>query len=221
MKQLIASTRATSIAALLSLGLAACAPQTSSDDIELDLIGNRFAPLEYAALDDDQRTMVRNILAGPRTGVRGPFNGLLRSPVLGDRAQSLGAYVRYESVLPAALREMAILMTAAHWRAEYEWYAHKRDALEAGLDPDIVDAIGRYRRPAGMQADEAALYDFANELLGTQRVGDAAYAAAVEAFGEQGVIDIIGTLGYYTLVSFVLNVDEHPVPEGTPLQFAR
>ena len=230
MTHFIASIRMPGLTAVLLLGLVACArtasddgegARTSSDGIELNLVGNRFAPLDYSALDDEQRAMVQNILSGPRTGVRGPFNTLLRSPVLGDRAQALGAYIRYDSVLPATLREMAIIMTAAHWRAEYEWYAHKRDALAAGLDPAIVDAIGQHRRPARMQADEAALYDFCNELLSTQRVGDGTFSATVDAFGEQGVVDIIGTLGYYTLVSLILNVDEHPVPDGTPLQFER
>jgi len=193
--------------------------QNPADQIELDLIGNRFQPLEYAELDEQQRTMVRHILEGPRTAVRGPFNALLRSPEMGDLAQALGAYVRYRSSLPAALREMAIIMTAAHWRAEYEWYAHKRDALAAGLAPAIVDAIGAGRRPAGMQPAEAALYDFCDELLRERRVSDAVFAAAVGIFGEQGVVDLIGTLGYYSLVSMVLNVDEHPLPAGAAPQF--
>lgn len=191
----------------------------AADEPELNLVGNRFSPLEYSDLDDSQRTMVRHILEGPRTAVRGPFNMLLRSPEMGDLAQELGAYVRFNSVLPAALREMAIIMTAAHFRAEYEWYAHKRAALATGLEPTIVDAIAAHRRPSSMHADEAVLYDFCHELLNDRRVSDATFAAAIDAFGERGVVDVTGTLGYYSLVSLLLNVDEHPLPDGTTPQF--
>lgn len=198
------------------------APSTGAagaDDLELNLTGNRFAPLEYPDLDESQREMVRHILEGPRTAVSGPFNTLLRSPELGDLVQALGAYIRFDSVLPAALREMAIIMTGAHWRSEYEWYAHERLALEAGLETAIVAAIAAGRRPPNMQADEAVLYDFCNELLKEGRVSDEAFAAAIEAFGERGVVDLTGTLGYYSLVSLVLNVDEHPLPDGAAPQF--
>jgi len=217
--------RLLSLAALIILGQSALAQtsgaQTSGDPIELNLVGNRFAPLAYTALDEQQRAMVQHILAGPRDGVRGPFNTLLRSPAMGDLVRELGAYIRYGSMLPARLREMAIIMTAAHWRAEYEWYAHRRAALEAGLDTAIVDAIAAHRRPPRMQADEAVLYDFCSELLASQRVSDHAFAAAIDTFGEQGVVDLTGTLGYYGLVSLILNVDEHPLPEGATPQFER
>jgi 4-carboxymuconolactone decarboxylase len=216
MKSCIVSTAI--VWTVTALGLPAQA-QTPAEQIELNLVGNRFPALEYAELDEQQRTMVRHILEGPRSGVRGPFNALLRSPEMGDLAQALGAYVRYRSSLPEALREMAILMTAAYWSAEYEWYAHRINALDAGLAPAIIDAIGARRRPASMQPAEAALYDFCNELLHEHRVGDAAFAAAVDIFGEQGVVDLIGTLGYYSLVSMVLNVDEHPLPTGAAPQF--
>ncbi len=220
MKAFIEYSRIAWIVIFMLLGQATLA-QSSSDELELNLIGNRFAPLEYSELDEQQKTMVHDILAGPRTGVRGPFNTLLRSPVMGNLAQELGAYIRYGSVLPAALREMAIIMTAEHWRAEYEWYAHKQIALEVGLATDIIDAIAVGRRPASMQADEAVLYDFCNELLSSNRVSDATFSSAIDTFGEQGVADIVGTLGYYSLVSLVLNVDEHPLPEGAEPQFER
>ena len=191
----------------------------AADELELNLAGNRFAPLDYSDLDESQRTMVGNILEGPRTRVAGPFNMLLRSPEMGDLAQALGAYVRFESVLPARLREMAIIMTGAHWKAEYEWYAHESLALEAGLDPSIVDSIAAGRRPLGMQPDEAVLYDFCDDLLNERRVSDDTFAAAIDRFGEQGVVDLTGTLGYYSFVSLMLNVDEHPLPDGATPQF--
>ena len=191
----------------------------AAEELELNLTGNRFDPLDYSDLDDSQRTMVRNILEGPRTRVSGPFNMLLRSPEMGDLTQALGAYVRFESVLPARLREMAIIMTGAHWKSEYEWYAHKSLALEAGLDPSIVDAIAAGRRPSDMQPDEAVLYDFCDDLLNEHRVSDETFAAAIDRFGEQGVVDLTGTLGYYSFVSLMLNVDEHPIPDGATPQF--
>ena len=131
-----------------------------------------------------------------------------------DVALQLGARVRFHSSLPDRLKEMAILLTARDWTAQYEWYAHKRLALQAGLAPDLVDAIAAGRRPAAMQPDERALYAFETELLGTRQVGDETFRAAVAAFGERGVVDVIGLMGYYQLVSMALNVDRYPLPDG-------
>jgi 4-carboxymuconolactone decarboxylase len=144
----------------------------------------------------------------------GPFNTLLRSPEMGDLAQQLGTQMRFRSSMPRKLNELAIIMTARHWTSHYEWYAHKRDALAAGLSPAIVDAVAARRRPAGMQPDEEAVYTFCDELLNTKRVSDAAFSAAVKAFGEKGVVDLIGVSGYYGLVSMILNVDRYPLPDG-------
>jgi 4-carboxymuconolactone decarboxylase len=144
----------------------------------------------------------------------GPFNVMLRSPVMGDIAQELGAQVRFNSTLPPALREMAILMAARQWTSHYEWNAHKRAALEAQLDPAIIAAIAAGERPRSMTADQAALHRFCSELLTTTRVSDETFAATKTAFGEQGMTEIIFTLGYYSLVSMLLNVDEHPLPAG-------
>ena len=196
------------------LGMAAAAGAQDPDFANLNLVGNRFRPLTYEEMTPAQKTMAENILAGPRTAMGGPFNTLLRSPELGDLAQALGAYVRFNSSLPATLRELAIIMTARHWTAHYEWYAHKNAALSAGLDPAIVAAIAAGRRPESMQADEQAVYDFCAELLSDHRVSDATLDAAIDALGERGVVDVIGTVGYYGLVSLVLNVDEYPLPEG-------
>jgi 4-carboxymuconolactone decarboxylase len=109
---------------------------------------------------------------------------------------------------------MAILIVARDWTSHYEWYAHKRLALQAGLKPDIVEAIADGRRPASMQAQEQALYDFETELIARHEVGDAAFKAAVAAFGERGVVDLIGLMGYYQIVSMALNVDRYPLPDG-------
>jgi 4-carboxymuconolactone decarboxylase len=212
----------------LAAPLAAQAPAASSAGTprelpaELDpkLIGNRFAPLQWSDMNEAQKTMTRHVLDGPRTAMTGPFNVMLRSPVMGDLAQDLGAQVRFNSTLPAPLREMAILISARHWTAHYEWNAHKGIALTAGLGSGIVAAIATGERPGTMSVAETALYDFCSELLDTKHVSDATFAAAKAAFGEQGVAEIIFTLGYYGLVSMLLNVDEHPLPPGVEPELA-
>jgi 4-carboxymuconolactone decarboxylase len=187
---------------------------------DVRLFGGRFKPLTYDQMSPEQRTMIEHLLAGERAGTGGPFNVLLRSPQMGDIAQQLGASVRFHSSLPARVREMAILMTARHWTAQYEWYAHKRLALAAGLSPDIVSAIAEGKRPASMQTDERAVYDFGTELQETHRVGDQAFQAAVGALGERGVVDLMGLMGYYGLVSMILNVDGYPLPDGATPELA-
>ena len=175
---------------------------------------SRFKQLDPAEMTPDQRKAYEGIVSGPRGGARGPFNALLRSPDLADKVQRVGEYVRFKSSLPARLNELAIIIVARHWSAQYEWYAHKKLALAAGLDAQIADAIAEGKRPAKMQDDEAAVYDFCTELHQTKSVSDATYKAALDKFGERGVMDLIGASGYYTMVSMVLNVDRYPLPEG-------
>jgi 4-carboxymuconolactone decarboxylase len=182
---------------------------------DVKLVGDRFRPLTFDEMTPDQRAMIEHLLAGERASTGGPFNVLLRSPQMGDIAQQLGAYVRYHSSLPARLNEMAILITARQWTAQYEWYAHKRLALQAGLSPAVIDAIAAGRQPADMRADERALYLFETEVLETRQVGDATFRSAIAQFGERGVVDLMGVMGYYQLVSMVLNVDRYPLPDGT------
>lgn len=181
---------------------------------DLHLAGDRFRPLSWDEMTPEQKTMTDHLLNGERGGMNGPFNVLLRSPEMGDAVQKLGAQVRFHSSLPARLNEFAIILTGRSWNAQYEWYAHKRLALQAGLDAAIVDAVAAGRRPQTMQADEAAVYDFVTELLRTKQVSDAHFNAAREKLGERGVVDLVGVVGYYGLVSMVLNVDRYPLPAG-------
>ena len=175
----------------------------------------RFEPLTVEAMTADQKRVADAIQAGPRgAGLRGPFSALLRSPELCDLVQRVGAHVRFGSSIPSKLNELAIIMAGRKWTAQYEFYAHRRLALEAGLSPAIADAVANGKRPDGMDADEAAVYDFASELLGTGQVSDANFARVRERWGERGVIDLIGAVGYYSLVSMVLNVDRVPLPDG-------
>ncbi len=176
----------------------------------------RFKPLNEAELSDAQRKVYKEIAGGPRGGVRGPFNALLRSPELADRAQKLGEYIRFQSSLPARLNEFAILITARHWGPQYEWHAHHPLALKAGLSAAVAADLAQGRRPAAMREDEAIVYDFCQELHRKKFVSDAAFRAAADKLGERGVVDLVGVSGYYTLVSMVLNVDRHPLPGGAP-----
>jgi 4-carboxymuconolactone decarboxylase len=175
----------------------------------------RFKELTPETMTPEQKKVADAIQSGPRgAGLRGPFNALLRSPEICDLVQRVGAYVRYSSAIPPRLNEMAIIMAGRKWTAQYEFYAHRRLAIEAGLKTEICDAIAAGTRPVGMQDDEAAVYDFCTELLGTGQVSDDSFKRIADRFGERGVVDLIGAVGYYSLVSMVLNVDRVPLPAG-------
>jgi len=173
----------------------------------------RFPTIPEDKLTPAQKKAVEGIVKGPRGTLRGPFNTMLRSPELADRAQRLGEFVRFNSSLPAKLKELAILVTGRHWTAQYEWYAHRRLAIEAGVPAAYTDAIAEGKRPSGMSDAESAVYDFASDLLYTKQVSDEVFARARQHLGEQGVVDLIGTVGYYSLVSMCLNVDRYPLPD--------
>ena len=178
--------------------------------------GRRFGPLPLEAMDPAQRAVADAILSGPRganTGLRGPFEALLHSPELASAAQQVGAHVRFGSSLPTALNEMAIIMVARRWTAQFEWWAHRRMAIGAGLDPAAADAIAEGRRPQ-LDGDGDAVYRFASELIDRADVSDEAWDAVVSRWGKAGAIDLIGAVGYYTMVSMVLNVDRYPLPAG-------
>ena len=192
------------------------APKTERPDPRtVRLQGDRFKTLSYDEMTPAQKTMIEHLVAGPRAGANGPFNVLLRSPEMGDLAQQFGAATRFNSSVPRKLNELAIIITARYWTSQYEWQAHHRAALQAGLSPAIADAIAQGSRPAGMQKDEEAVYNFCSELLNTKQVSDAAFNAAKAAFGERGVVDLIGVMGWYHTVSMLLNTDRYPVPDGT------
>jgi 4-carboxymuconolactone decarboxylase len=205
---------------LLLMGPARAVAQDAQppDPRSIQLRGDRFQPLTYDQMTPPQKTMVDHILAGPRGSLDGPYNMLLRSPEMGDLAQQFGASMRYQSSLPPKLNEFAIIITARAWTAQHAWAVHKRTAIQAGLSPAICDAIADGRRPASMQPDEEAIYNFATELIDTRQVSDATFAAVKEKFGERGVVDLVGVLGYYQFVSMVLSVDRYPVAPGTQPQ---
>jgi 4-carboxymuconolactone decarboxylase len=175
----------------------------------------RFPTLTPETMTDEQRAAADAIQSGPRgSGLRGPFNALLRSPQLCDLVQRVGAYVRFGSSIPSSLNELAICMAGRKWGAQYEFYAHRRLGIEAGLNPSILDAIAVGRRPSEMGWDETMVYEFVTDLLSTGQVSDAKYAPVLERFGERGIMDLVGAVGYYSLVSMVLNVAQVQLPEG-------
>jgi 4-carboxymuconolactone decarboxylase len=175
----------------------------------------RFPQLAPEHMTDEQRVVVDAIQSGPRgAGLRGPFNALVRSPALCDLVQRVGAYVRFSSSIAAPLNELAICMAGRKWGAQYEFYAHRRLGIDAGLNPAILDAIAEGRRPDDMSHDEATVYEFVTDLLSTGQVSDSRYAAVLDRFGERGIMDLVGAVGYYSLVSMVLNVAKVPLPEG-------
>jgi 4-carboxymuconolactone decarboxylase len=175
--------------------------------------GDRFKPLTYDQMTPAQKTTLNNLLAGPRAGAEGPFNAMLRSPEMADLGQRFGA-ARFTTPVPRRLWELAILVTARHWTSQFEWYAHRRGAENAGLNPAIADAIAEGRRPTGMKPDEEAVYNFASELLETKQVTDATFNAARTTLTERGLVDVIGIMGWYGTVSMFLNVDRYPMPDG-------
>jgi len=188
----------------------------------------RFKLIPLENLTPEQRVLADAIHSGPRAAIKssaaskpgplgGPFNVWLRSPGMGNIIQQLGAEIRFRSSLPSRLNEMAILITARKWTSQYEWFAHHKVATEAGLDPAVAEAIAQGRRPAKMSGDEAIVHDFSRELHETQGVSDATYKAALDRFGERGVVDLIAVNGFYVLVSMCLNVDRTPLPEGEKL----
>ncbi|MBC8240331.1 MAG: carboxymuconolactone decarboxylase family protein [Alphaproteobacteria bacterium] len=175
----------------------------------------RIDPLAPAEMNSEQRQFHDNIVSGPRGSMGGPFQAWIHSPVFADRAQSLGEYCRFNSALEPRLSELAILVTARKWTAQFEWFAHEPMALAGGLAPDIIADLRERREPAFAKADEAAVYHFCMGVYRDSAVSDATYDEARSQLGEKGVVDLVGVLGYYALVSMTLNVFEMPLPDGT------
>ena len=193
--------------------VAACVLAVAGLPVQAQTV-TRYPPLAPEAMTPEQKAMYDGIMAGPRHSIEGPFNAWLRSPVLGDRLQRVGEYLRFNTTVPHNLNEFAILITAVEWNSGFEWYAHYPLAMKAGLEPGIATDLQEGRRPASMTADETLVYDFATQLHRRHQVTDTVFAAAVKRFGEQGVTDLVALLGYYGLVSMTLNVAEVAPPNN-------
>jgi len=177
------------------------------------LAQDRMGPIPADQLTEQQAKALSEFVAA-RGQPTGPWIVLLRSPEVMSRARGLSDYLRYESILPGWLREFVILMTARQWSQNYEWNAHYRIAMEEGLSPEMARAIAEGRRPESMVDEEAILYEFCTELQRNQSVSDATYARTLERFGEQGIVETVSLMGYYTMISMVLNTARTPLPAG-------
>src|SRR5687768_2541010 len=174
----------------------------------------RLPPLDPQAMSEAQQRAAAELAAGPRGGVRGPFIALLRSPELMSGLQKVGEYLRYRSALEPRLSEFVMLIVARQWTQQFEWRVHAPLALKAGIEPSVLTALSQGRRPGGMKEDETIAYEFCDELFRTHGVSDATFTAAVSRFGERGVIDLVGLVGYFATVSMVMNVAHTPPPAG-------
>jgi 4-carboxymuconolactone decarboxylase len=174
----------------------------------------RFPQLTMDQLDEKQKSLGEQIMKISSTGLGGPYNAMLRSPVLGQRLFDLFHYLRWETSVPTRLNEFAILIIGRQWRSQVEWFAHAPLAEKAGLSAHIIAELKDGKRPSGMAEDEAVVYDFVTELTTTQKVSDATYARAKKAFNDQQIVDLTGVSGNYVMVAMILAMSEQSVPPG-------
>ncbi len=174
----------------------------------------RLRTLSPGEMSDDQKAIYAESTASKRGVVTPPLRAWIHAPEVARHANRLGAFLRYDTTLGPRYSELAILVTARTWSAQFEWYAHKKMALEAGLEPAIVDAINHRRTPVFDDAKARLVYDFATVLNRDRKVPDALYREAVATLGETGVVELVGLLGYYSLVSMTLNTFDVGIPDG-------
>jgi 4-carboxymuconolactone decarboxylase len=191
--------RYSTVACCLALAIAAPTGTRADDTV-------RFAPLSPEQLTPPQKAWADSIAAPPRSAkfTNPPYRAYIRNPDLAPRLTNLTDYLRWNTSLPARLSEFAILITARQWTVQYEWFAHYPLAMKAGLDPQVADDIAHGVRPEKMKEDEAALYDLAMALYRDKKVSDSVYKVALDKFGERGIMDIIGLMGYYDITSMTL-----------------
>jgi 4-carboxymuconolactone decarboxylase len=175
---------------------------------------DRYAPPSAGELSDDQQRVADAITGGMRGEIPGPLAMWLLRPELADRAQRLGEYARYQTCLAPALSEIAILAVARFWGSEFEWNAHKRIALAAGVSPQAIESIRSRQTPAWESLAQETVYEFAKALLEERCVNDDLFEQAIGTLGQDGVVDLVGILGYYSLISMTINVFDVPLPEG-------
>jgi 4-carboxymuconolactone decarboxylase len=180
----------------------------------------RLKLLSPGEMTDDQRQTYEESIASKRGSPPPPMMAWLNSPEMARHATRLGAFLRYDTSLTPALSELAILVTARHWTSHYEWYAHKKMALDGGLDPAIIEAIRQRRSPAFDDPKAQVIYDVAKSLHEARGVAKPLYDDAVRLLGDRGLVEIIGLCGYYTMVSMTLNTYEFELPDGQVSELA-
>jgi 4-carboxymuconolactone decarboxylase len=173
----------------------------------------RFPQLTMDQLDEKQKPLGEQVMKVSSVGIAGPYNPLMRSPVLGQRLFDLFHYLRWETSVPTKLNEFAILIIGRQWRSQVEWYAHAPLAAKAGLSPVIAE-LKAGKRPSNMAEDEALVYDFVTELTSTQKVSDETYARAKKIFSDQQIVDLTAVTGNYVMVAMILAMAEETTPPG-------
>src|SRR6202521_596866 len=200
---------ATVLAGTSLLGLAYAAPAEAAEGV-----ADRMPPIPADKWTDAQKKAAEEITSGPRKELVGPFIPLLRSPEFMSRLQRVGEYLRFNTKLGSNISEFIILLIARQWTQQFEWYSHESLDLKAGIKEETIKAIAEGQRPPIMTPDEQMIYEYITELRLHQSVSDPVYAQVVNRFGEQGVIDITGLCGYYTLLGMLMNVARTPLPPG-------
>jgi 4-carboxymuconolactone decarboxylase len=183
-------------------------------------MSRRFPQITKEQLNEGNAALAEKIFGVSSVGIGGPYNLLLRSPVLGDRMFELFRYLRWNTSVPLRLNEFAILIIGRIWRSQVEWYAHVPIALKAGLSQSIIDDLKAQRRPQNMQADEAAVYDYVTELANTRKVSDEVFEKLKAVLNEQQIVDLTATAGTYVTVAMLLSISEEQVPEGKQAPFS-
>jgi 4-carboxymuconolactone decarboxylase len=174
----------------------------------------RFPQLTMDQLNEAQKPLGEQIMKVSSVGLGGPYNPLMRSPVLGQRLFDMAHYLRWETSVPTRLNEFAILIIGRQWRSQVEWFAHAPLAAKAGLSADIIADLKAGKKPSNMAEDEAVVYDFVYELTSTQKVSDETYARAKKVFNDQQVVDLTAVAGNYVMVAMLLAMAEETVPPG-------
>jgi len=186
-----------------------------------DMQSPRLTKLSEESLTSEQRALAESIKSGPRGQFRlaGPFAIYLHAPMFGELAQKLGGHLRFKTGVPPRLSEFAILCTAQHWKAQYEWFMHAPMAENQGVKPETVRDIQAGRAPKNAPKDEQAVYAFVKELYAKKRVSTPSYNRVKKILGEAATVELVGILGYYAMVSMTLNTFQAPLPKGAKAPF--
>ena len=175
---------------------------------------DRMPPIPADKLTEAQKKAIEEFKVARSVDISGPFVAMLRSPEVMTRARAMGDYLRFRSSLPPRLSEFVILLTARRWTQQYEWNAHAPLAIKGGLKESVVKAVADGRKPEGLAEDEEIVYALFDEIQKNQAVTDGTYARAVAKIGEQGIIDVMGITGYYSMLAMVMNTARTPLPDG-------
>jgi 4-carboxymuconolactone decarboxylase len=179
---------------------------------------DRLPPIPESQWDAAQRACAEEIIRGPRGALIEPFIPLLRSPELCTHSQRTGEYLRYRSAIGLRLSELAILVTARYWSQQVEWAIHAPIAMREGIASEVVDAIAHRQSPPFAKADEALVYAFVQESLHDKKISDTTWSQAVVSLGEQGAVDLLGIIGYYSMLSVVMTGAQTPPPPKSSMR---